>query len=717
MSAVVAAASALRAPPRIGTPRQPNVRSLPLEAEVVHAIAGRVRLRVPAVKYDASLGDRLVDFVQRQPGVVEARANSACAALIVAFDPEATTTSAILTSVRGGVPLEPVRARGANEPDRTSLVCGVLALGLGVLGAPALLTGGLLAASAVPVFGRALAGIRDEHKLSADALDAVAISVLAAQGGFVAAALSASLIAGGEYIRGLTARRSHGALSTLLAASGQSAWVLRGSRKERVPADALVPGDVIVVYPGELVVADGLAMRGRATVDQKTLTGESTPVLKVSGMPVYASTVVLDGKLYVRVEQVGARTRASRIVRLLEDAPMHDTRLANHARLFADRLVLPTFALAGGLLIATGDIQRAVSVLIIDFVTGIRVSAPTTVLASMTAGVHRDILVKGGRALEQLAVVDTLVFDKTGTLTSGAPRVTDVRAFATGLGRADILALAASVERRLTHPAAQAIVRAAEAEAIPIPERGDSHFAVGLGVRSDVEGRETLVGSTLFLRRHGVTLSPAALAFANAAGDRGASTAFVARDHELIGAVCYTDTPRPEARAVLERLRGRGLTELVMLTGDNARVARSVARELGIERVEADAFPERKAELVSELKAAGRKVAVVGDGINDSPALAYADVAISLETASDVARETADIVLHGDLHGLPDAIDLARESLRLIRQNLAIVAVPNAAGMALATLGLLGPVAATAINNGSSVAAALNGLRPLLTAR
>jgi Cu2+-exporting ATPase len=682
----------------------------------VHELPGRVRLRIPRLKTDPQLAQRLADYVQSQQGVTDTRVNLACAALVVEYDAPATSTLAILNTLQAGVPLEAVRVSSFAEPDRTPLVCGVLALGLGLLGAPVLLTGGLLAASAMPVFGRAFASIRDEHQLSADALDAVAIGILAMRGGLVAAALSASLIAGGEYIRGLTARRSHAALTSLLAATGRWAWVLRGTRKERVTADALVPGDVIVVYPGELLVADGVALRGRASIDQKTLTGESMPVLKTPGMAVYASTVLTEGKLYVRVEQVGNATRASRIVQLLEEAPLHDTRLANHARLFADRLVLPTFALAGGVLIATGDVTRAVSVLIIDFVTGIRVSAPTTVLASMTAGVHRGILVKGGRALEQLAAVDTLVFDKTGTLTRGTPRVTTVHSFVSGVERAELLALAASVERRLTHPAAQAIVQAAEAESIRIPERGDSHFTVGLGVRADVEGRQVLVGSSLFLQLHHVPIFESAVEFANYAGESGASTAFVACDDKLIGAVCYADTPRPEARAVLERLRERGLTEIAMLTGDNARVAESVARDLGIDWVEAEVFPERKAEIVSELKARGRTVAVVGDGINDSPALAYADVAISLKAASDVARETADLILHGDLHGLPDAIDLARESVGLIRQNLAIVAAPNAAGMVLATLGLIGPVGATAINNGSNVAAALNGLRPLVQA-
>jgi Cu2+-exporting ATPase len=222
------------------------------------------------------------------------------------------------------------------------------------------------------------------------------------------------------------------------------------------------------------------------------------------------------------------------------------------------------------------------------------------------------------------------------------------------------------------------------------------------------------VGSVRYLQQQQVAIPDRANAFADRAGRDGASTVFVARDGHVIGALCYADQIRQEAAAALERLRSRGIAQFVMLTGDNANVAAGVARELGIDHVEAEVFPEQKADVVRALQAQGHRVGVVGDGINDSPALAFADVSVSLKAASEVARETADIVLHGDLQGLPDALDLAHESLDLIRQNLVLVAVPNGIGLVLASLGLLGPVAATAINNGSNVAAALNGLRPLV---
>jgi len=550
--------------------------------------------------------------------------------------------------------------------------------------------------------------------VSADALDSVVVSILSLRGDLGAVAFMASLVAGGEHIRALTARRSHAAANQLMASLPRMAWRVRGNSKQRVPISELTAGDSVVVYTGELIPVDGVVTRGHALVDQKILTGESMPVLKKRLESVCAATVVTEGKIYVRTERTGRNTQASHIIHTLENAPVYDTRISNYARRFADKLVVPILLGGVGLYAITGNLTRAAAFVICDFTTGVRVSAPTTVLASMTAAVRKGLLIKGGRALEQLAQMDTLVLDKTGTLTEGVPQITSVRP-ANGAASADeVLALAAAAERRLSHPAAQAIVGEAESKGLTIPERTESRYAIGLGVEADIDGHKVLVGSNGFLARHGITTPSAALRTASAAGRRGESTVFVARDGHVLGWVCYADVPRPEAREVLAKLHRRGVCNLIMVTGDNPQVARAVAKQLGIDRVEASVFPERKAEIVRELRAEGHVVGVIGDGINDSPALAYADVSFSLKGGTDVARETADVVLHGDLHGLPEAIDLSREATSLIRQNLAITAVPNAAGLLLAGAGVLGPIGATVLSNGSTVAAAVNALRPLM---
>ncbi|HYZ15614.1 MAG TPA: HAD-IC family P-type ATPase, partial [Candidatus Acidoferrum sp.] len=366
-----------------------------------------------------------------------------------------------------------------------------------------------------------------------------------------------------------------------------------------------------------------------------------------------------------------------------------------------------------GIFALTRDPVRAAAVIVFDFATGVRVAVPTTVLAAMSAAVRRDILIKGGRAIEKLARVDTIVFDKTGTLTEGAPQVIDVGAIDGMENPDEILALAASAELRLTHPAAHAIVGGAQTRGLAVTEAHDSDYAIGLGVSAWVNGDRVVVGSEQHLLRAGVGVPSGAREAAAQAGLRGASTVFVARGGEVIGWITYADIARGEAPDVIRQLRAYGVVDLAMVTGDQPDVAAAVAASLGIEHVDAAVFPERKAEIVQALQRRGRTVAVVGDGINDSPALAYADVAVSLKDGSDAARETADVVLHGDLRGIPEAIDIARHAMRTIHEELAIVAVPNALGFVLAALGFISPTIATALNNGSAVAAGLSGLRPL----
>jgi Cu2+-exporting ATPase len=532
------------------------------------------------------------------------------------------------------------------------------------------------------------------------------------RGNLVAGAVSLSLIEAGEYVRSLTSRRSRRAVADLLAGVDPYAWVLRGRSKLRLPLAEVKAGDTVVVYPGQMIVVDGVVVAGKGEVDQKALTGESRPVAKKVDDQVFASTVLSDGKLYIRAEHVGVSTRAHRVAELMQSAPSSDTRVTNYARQVADRLVLPTFALSAGVYALTGDIGRATAVLLFDFATGIRVSAPTTILATMGAAARQGVIIKGGHAIEQLARADSILFDKTGTLTLGSPTVTRVVSFQPSVSEDEVLALAAAAERRLTHPVASAIVKAAEARRLIIPDRSDSQYTIGLGVEAVVEGATVHVGDERLMERNGITCLAKA---ANGSFGTPCSSVLVAREGRLLGSISYADVPRREAKAVLAHLRRLGFKNMIMVTGDELEAAKGVASELGLDRVEANAFPEAKAALVRELQSKGHVVAVIGDGINDSPALAFADVSISFRNGSDIARETADIVLEDSLSGLPLAVELSRQSLTLIRQNIAIIGAPNVAGMALAATGAAGPLVATALNNGSSAVAALNGLRPLLT--
>lgn len=690
--------------------------------QVVHQIPGRIRLRVPALARHPELADRILAAGMAHPGVRRIRVNLACASVVVEGEPTApdgASTSSLIG--RWLAAPRPPTTRPTEAPT-TSALSRLLPLGLS-LGSIALtfvgglgpgLALGLTLSSALPIVLRGLKTLIAERRLTVDHLDSTAVMLMASLGDVRGAALMCGLVHLGEEIRERTARRSQRAALDLQTALGRSAWLVRGPEKVQVRVDQLQVNDTVVVYPGDLIPVDGVILDGPATVDQKMLTGESVPILKTTGDRVFAGTVVADGKLYVRAEAVGTATRAGWIVRLLEEAPDLDSRAAAYAHRFADRLVAPTFALAGASLVLTGNVARAASILIVDFATGIRISAPTSVMATLAQAARNGVLIKSGRAIEQLATADTIIFDKTGTLTRGEPEVSDVVSLDKQFSPDDMLALAAAAEMRLRHPTARAIVRHAQQRRVTIPGREELRNLPGFGVMARVEGQVIRVGSARFMGTVGLSVDRLN-GVVTRQKEKGASLAFVAVNGTLAGLLAYRDPVRQESREVITQLRARGIREILLVTGDESQAAQTVAQSLGIRRVHAGVLPDEKAAIVRELQAQGRLVAVIGDGINDAPALAQADASVSLPHGADIAQETADVLLtDSDLSSLIRAIDLARQCVGLIRQNLVVVGVPNAAALALASVGSLSPVGSTLLNNGSTLVAALNSLRPLV---
>ncbi len=698
--------------------------------EIVHHIPGRVRLRVPALTARPRLAEPLAQYLGDQPGVTGVGVNTWCDSVTVTFDPTRWTAESLCRFVRAlrhedveasrrknpsNGQAQPVTESGAGPElwySSTAIALWFTAEPLAVPLMPV-----LLLASAIPMLSRAYRSLADDGKLNVDVLDASATALLTVQGNLPMATFMVWLINVADYIRDATMMQSKRAIEEVLAFQHQEAWVVRDGKKLRVPVAALEVGETVVVYPGERIAVDGTVASGKAMVDQASLTGESLPVEKSKGDPVYASTVVREGKLYILAERIGQETEAARIVRLVEEAPARETKIQNYAVKWANDLVPYSFLAAGAAAAIGGGLQGAAAVLIIDYGTGIRIAAPTVVLSSMTKAIRHGILIKGGRHLENLAEVDAIVFDKTGTLTSGHPDVLDVHAYGAWI-REEVLALAAAAEQRLTHPVADAIVRAAAAWGLRIPERASSEYTLGLGVASVVNGATVLVGSRRFMTKHGIALSRKIQRDLREIERQAVSPLCVAADGEIIGVLSYADPLRPEAPQVIQALRARGIQEIVLLTGDHQAVAKRVADQLGVTDFIAEAFPGEKAQVVQRLQRRGRKVAVVGDGINDSPALAHADVGIAVQGGTDVAKETAPVVLlHGGLWKIPLAIDISREAVGLIRQNWKIISIPNTIALGFACIGLLGPIGSTLLSNGSAIIATLNGLRPLLDGR
>jgi Cu2+-exporting ATPase len=698
-----------------------------MQCRIVHTLSGRTRLQVPTLKHQARLASPLGVYLRDQPGITAVYITPICESVLVTYEPTRWTPAALcrlLTELTPHAVLSyqtmTVRRPAPPQPEDKpwfELLLSSAAVAASLIAepvAPVLLP--LLMGSAWPVFARAFETLVQHNRLNVDVLDASATTLLTMQGQLPTAAFMVWLVNLADYIRDSTMEQSRRAISAVLDYQRDHAWVQRGNQKVQVPVEDIQAGETVVVYTGERIPVDGTVVSEEASVDQQMLTGESMPVQKRAGDRVYAATVVRDGKLYLRAERVGTETEAAQIVRLVQEAPARDTRIQNYAEHWADALVPWSFLGAGVATLLTGNLSQTAAILIIDYGTGIRVAAPTTVLATMTTAARHGILIKGGRHLEKLSEVDAIVFDKTGTLTLGRPEIVRVLAYRRQFPEDQVLALAAAAEQRLKHPVAQAIVREAVRRELTIPERLASDYTIGLGVEATVNGYTVHVGNRRFMTLKGIPVTQRALRDVTRLERQATTSLFIAVAGRLCGLLAYADPLRPEAPAVIQTLRAQGIRELVILTGDQPTIARQVAESLGISRYVAEVFPDEKAAVVRELQAAGHVVAVVGDGINDSLALAQADVGIAVNGGTAVAQEAAHVALReGDLWKIPGAIDIAREGVHLIRQNWQLIAIPNTIALGLACVGVVGPIGATVISNGSALVAVGNALRPLLT--
>jgi Cu2+-exporting ATPase len=572
--------------------------------------------------------------------------------------------------------------------------------------------------NAWPIAKRAYGIWSRESRLNVDFLDTLAIGASIGQGLLVTGGIITWLIRLGDWIRDLTARGSKRAIAGLMEFQTRSAWLLVDGAVVSIAATGVRAGDMVVVYPGEMIPVDGEVVDGDAMIDQKTITGEGLPVSRGKGEAVFAATALREGQITIKAQRVGADTIAGQIAQLVDNAPVGDTRMQNHAERFADRLVAPTLGLAVGSAALTADFQRFLSLVIIDYGTGIRVAAPTSVLASMTYAARSGIIIKSGGHMERLAEVDTVVFDKTGTLTHGTPEVIDVISYQNKLTTDQLLGLAVGAESRLRHPVAEALRASARERGISVPLCDAPDYKVGLGVEGQVNGHYVHIGSERFLRGSQIRVT-------QAEGDRasleekGYSCLYMAVDGKLAGLIPYADKIRPESRDVIQALHALGIRDTVMLTGDNATVASAVGNRIGLTRQFADMMPAGKAEVIHQLQREGRVVAMVGDGINDSVALTYSDVGIAMRHGPEVTHESAHVVLMEDsLWKLVQAVEISRGAVSLIRQNYGIVAVLNTLALGLALPGgLITPTATAVLSNGSAILASLNGIRPLMRGR
>jgi len=534
------------------------------------------------------------------------------------------------------------------------------------------------------------------------------------------------LILFGRMLEARAKGRTSDAIRRLMGLRPRTARVAAPEGEREVPIDQVRVGDVIVVRPGETIPVDGIVLEGRSSIDESMITGESLPAEKGPGARVVGATLNKWGSFRFRAVRVGEDTALAQIIRLVEEAQGSKAPIQRLADVIAGWFV-PAVIVIAVLTFAAwavfGPTPRLVfallnfvAVLIIACPCALGLATPTAIMVGTGRGAERGILIKSGESLETFHRVDTFIFDKTGTLTNGRPEVTDVLP-AANVSAERLISFAASVESGSEHPYGQAIVRRARAGGIAVEAADEFRALEGMGVEAVVRGVRALVGSLRLVAAAGVDASPLA-APAKRLDEEGKTTAFVALDGKLAGVIALADTLKPGARQAVEKLRRSGL-RVIMLTGDNDRTARSVAAEAGIDEVFAEVLPGDKAEVIRKLQGEGRRVAMVGDGINDAPALARADVGVALGTGTDVAMASADIALiSDDLGAVVASVELSRRTIRTIRQNLFwafvynVVGIPVAAGVLYPFFGiLLNPMIASAAMAMSSVSVVGNSLR------
>src|SRR6266404_1054444 len=668
---------------------------------IAHSVRGRLRLRVPSPWLRTRQG-AVESRLRALTGVRAVAGNTLTGSLRIDYDPFRLAEQSLVDELKHldahltGPP--PARRRGAQpstlvgtKTPLLNVIGATSALAAACLPAPPALAAGLILAVGLPSLLRAGTAL-GRRRLNGDVLEASTVLLLAARRHYPAAALLVWLRAVGEYFVARTVVTARRSLRDVVAPPDATVARVEGETTRPARVAALRVGDVVVVPGGQRIPVDGTVVGGEALVNQQTMTGEALPVERRSGDTVFAATTV------------------GRIVQAIEATADEKSEIQAFAERLADRDVGRTLGLA---VLGTGlsrSIDAGTAILVSDYGAAARVGIPAAIVSSIGQAFRQDILIKGPRVLENLARVDTVVFDKTGTLTLGAPRVTRIARYGS-LSEEAIIRLVAAAERPFRHPVARAVARLAAERGIEAPTATTTVEQVGLGVEVQIDGANVLIGSRRLMESHEVALRAAAADEA-AAHAIGGSPLFVAIDGRLEAMLVLQDQLRDDAPEAVQALRARRMRNVILLSGDHAEPSRVIAESLGLRHHYADLLPEDKARLIGELKAEGRIVAMVGDGVNDALALDEAHVGIAVPGGAEVATEAADVVLlSGGLERVVRALDLARDSMEGVRRTLRIAARANLLVVGLASFGFARPVVSILLTHGTTVAAAMLNAR------
>ena len=574
-------------------------------------------------------------------------------------------------------------------------------------------------ALAMPVLKNGINSLVKNKRPNADTLSSSAIISSILLGKESAALTIMFLEEVSELLTVYTMEKTRGAIKDMLSVGESYVWKeISEDNVKRVPIEEIQKDDIIVVQTGEKISVDGKIIKGEALIDQSSITGEYMPLKKAEGETVYAGTIVKNGNISILAEKVGDDRTVSRIIKLVEDANFNKADIQNYADTFSAQLIPLNFILAGIVYASTRSITKAMSMLVIDYSCGIRLSTAVAFSAAINTAAKNGILVKGSNFIEELSKAETVIFDKTGTITEGKPKVQSIEVFDNNMSENEMIGLAGAAEEQSSHPLATAIMTEIKDRGIEIPKHSKIKTVVSRGVETKVgKGKEAKiirVGSKKYMLENNVNLT-AAIDAEKGIISRGEIGLYIAQDDKIIGLIGVSDPPRENIKKAINRLRNYGVDDIVLLTGDLRQQAETIASRMSIDRYESELLPEDKAKNILKFQSKGSNVIMIGDGVNDAPALSYANVGVALgSTRTDVAMEAADITITQDDPLLvPGVIGLSKSTVKTIKENFAMVIGLNTFALVLGATGILAPIYASVLHNSTTILVVLNSLKLL----
>ena len=574
-------------------------------------------------------------------------------------------------------------------------------------------------ALAMPVLKNGVNSLIKNKRPNADTLSSSAIISSILLGKESAALTIMFLEEVSELLTVYTMQKTRGAIKDMLSVGENYVWKeISEDNVKRVPIEEIQKDDIIVVQTGEKISVDGKIIKGEALIDQSSITGEYMPIKKSEGDDVYAGTIIKNGNISIIAEKVGDDRTVSRIIKLVEDANSNKADIQNYADTFSAQLIPLNFILAGIVYASTRSITKAMSMLVIDYSCGIRLSTAVAFSAAINTAAKNGILVKGSNFIEELSKAETVIFDKTGTITEGKPKVQSIEIFDNSITENEMIGLAGAAEEQSSHPLATAIMSEIKDRGIEIPKHNKIKTVISRGVETKIgKGKEAItvrVGSKKYMLENKIDLTLATNAERGIIS-RGEIGLYVAQDEKIIGLIGVSDPPRENIKKAINRLRNYGVDDIVLLTGDLRQQAETIASRMSMDRYESELLPEDKAKNILKFQSKGSNVIMIGDGVNDAPALSYANVGVALgSTRTDVAMEAADITITQDNPLLvPGVIGLSKNTVKTIKENFAMVIGLNTFALVLGATGILAPIYASVLHNSTTILVVMNSLKLL----